>query len=81
MLCPFVFQKKKKNHLHHLFKKKGKRKLIKSRFSKVMQLSLKLGAFSYVLSPLSGTSKNHPPLFKKKRGKETLFKKIKGHHA
>ena len=61
---------------HLFFKKKEKRKLIKSRFSKVMHLSLKLWAFGYVLCPLSGTSKNHPPLFKKK-GKETIFKKIK----
>ena len=55
--------------MHHLFQKKEEkkeRKLINSIFSKVMHLSLKLGAFDYALSPLSGTSKNHSPLFNKK---------------
>ena len=66
------------NHMYHLFKKKkkkrGKRKLINSRFSKVMLLSLKLGAFDCALSPLFGTSKNYSPLFKKKKKRKILFK-------
>ena len=75
MPCPFVFPKKKK--------KEGREKLIKSRFSKVMHLSLKLGAFGYALSPLSRTSKNNSPLFKKKKKKkgEKFFSKMKGYHA
>ena len=71
-------QKKKKNQLHHLFQKKGgKRKLIKTRFSKVMHSSLKLEAFSYALSPLSRTNKKHSLLFKKnKKTKQKERKKI-----
>ena len=70
MPCLFIF-KKKKNHIHHYFSKKkrggkGKRKVIKSRFSRVRHSSLKLGAFGYALSPLSRTSKHHSLVFKKK---------------
>ena len=64
MPCPFVFNKKKKKK--------------KKRFSEVIHLFSKVGAFSYALSPLSGPSKNHSPLFQKKKKKmkrkETLSK-------
>ena len=80
MPFPFVV---KKYHLHHLFqpkKKREKRKLTKSRFSKDKHLFSKLGAFSYALSPLSRTSKIHSSLSKEKKKKKP-FSKIKGHHA
>ena len=48
-------------------KKKKKKKKTKSRFSEVIHLFSKAGAFSYALSPLSGTNKNHSPLFQKKK--------------
>jgi len=57
-----------------IFKKEKARKLIKSRFFKVMHSSLKLGAFGHALSPLSGTSKNHSFLFKKKKKRKIILK-------
>ena len=52
-------------------KKEKKRKLTKSKFSKVMHLFSKLGAFNFALSLFSGTSKiNHPFSKKEKKKKE-----------
>ena len=76
--CITCFNKKKKK------KEKERRKLTKSRFSKDKNLFSKLGAFSYALSPLFGTSKNHSPLFQKKNNNNKIkekkpFQKINGH--
>ena len=62
-----------------IFKKEKARELITSRFFKVMYSCFKLGAFGHALSPLSGTSKNHSLIFKKKKKKrgERFFLKNK----
>jgi len=70
-----------KNHLRHYFQKREREeKWIKSRFSKVMNSSLKLVAFSYALSSLFGTSKNYSLFFEKRRQKNS-FQKMKGYQA
>ena len=70
------FQKKKITFIT-AFKKGGAEKINQIKiFFQVIHSSFKLGAFGYALSPLSGTSKNHSLLFKKKeQKKKKIFSK------